>query len=191
MKKLLLSTLLAASMVTTTTAIADEYVLDTKGAHAFVQFKVSHLGYSWLSGRFNTFEGTLDYDNAKPQEMKLQVEIQTNSVDSNHAERDKHLRGKGFLDVKQFPTATFVSTGYKAKDDMHGTLTGNLTLHGVTKSIDIEVTKLGEGKDPWGGYRMGFTGKTEFLMKDFGIEKDLGPKSQTVYMTLDTEWIKK
>lgn len=189
MKKLLLSSLLAASMATT--AVADEYVLDTKGAHAFVQFKVSHLGYSWLSGRFNTFTGTLDYDNAKPQDMKLKVEIQTDSVDSNHAERDKHLRGKGFLDVKKFPTATFVSTSYKVKDDMHGILTGNLTLHGVTKSIDLDVTKLGEGKDPWGGYRIGFTGTTEFLMKDFGIKQNLGPKSQTVYMTLDTEWIKK
>lgn len=188
MKKLLLSTLLAAGI---TSAMADEYILDTKGAHAAIQFKVSHLGYSWNVGRFNTFDGTLDYDNAKPEAMKVNVEVQTDSVDSNHAERDKHLRGSDFLDVKQFPTAKFVSTSYTAKDDMHGTLTGDFTFHGVTKPISIDVTKLGEGKDPWGGYRVGFTGTAEFSMKAFGIEKSLGPKSDTVYLTLDAEWIRK
>lgn len=188
MKKLLLSTLLAASM---TAATAAEYVLDTKGAHAAIQFKVSHLGYSWNVGRFNTFDGTLDYDSAKPEAMKVNVTVQTDSIDSNHAERDKHLRGDGFLDVGKFPTATFVSTGYTAKDDMHGTLTGDLTLHGVTKPISIDVTKLGEGQDPWGGYRVGFTGTAEFTMADFGMTTDLGPKSKVVYLTLDAEWIKK
>lgn len=187
MKKLLLSTLLATSM---TTAMAAEYALDTKGAHAAIQFKVSHLGYSWNVGRFNTFSGTLDYDRAKPQDMKVNVEIQTNSVDSNHAERDKHVRGSDFLDVDKYPTATFVSTGYTVKDDMHGTLAGNLTLHGVTKPIHIEVTKLGEGNDPWGGYRLGFTGSAEFAMADFGMTTDLGSKSKTVYLTLDAEWIR-
>lgn len=188
MKKLLLSTLLAAGM---TSAIAAEYVLDTKGAHAAIQFKVSHLGYSWNVGRFNTFDGTLDYDKAKPEAMKVSVEIQTDSIDSNHAERDKHLRGSDFLDVKQFPMAKFVSTSYTPKDDMHGTLTGDFTFHGVTKPISIDVTKLGEGKDPWGGYRVGFTGTAEFSMKAFGVEKSLGPKSDTVYLALDAEWIKK
>lgn len=189
MKKLLISTLLAASLGT---AVADEYVLDTKGAHAAIQFKVSHLGYSWNVGRFNTFDGTLDYDKTKPEAMQVNVEVQTDSIDSNHAERDKHLRGEKFLNVGEFPTAKFVSTGYQAKDDTHGTLSGNLTLHGVTKPIAIAVTKLGEGDDPWGGYRVGFTGTTEFAMQDFGMDVSmLGPKSQTVYLTLDAEWIKK
>lgn len=189
MKKLLISTLLAASLGT---AVADEYVLDTKGAHAAIQFKVSHLGYSWNVGRFNTFSGTLDYDNTKPEAMKVSVEVQTDSIDSNHAERDKHLRGDKFLNVSEFPKANFVSTGYTAKDDTHGTLNGDLTLHGVTKPIAIEVTKLGEGDDPWGGYRVGFTGTAEFAMKNFGMDVSmLGPKSQTVYLTLDAEWIKK
>lgn len=188
MKKIILTAALAAGMGA---ASAAEYELDTKGAHAAILFKVSHLGYSWNVGRFNTFDGTLDYDRSKPEAMKINVEVQTNSIDSNHAERDKHLRGKKFLDVKQFPTAKFVSTAYTPIDDLKGTLSGNLTLHGVTKPIQIEVTKLGEGKDPWGGYRVGFTGSTEFAMKDFDIKRDLGPKSQMVYLTLETEWIKK
>lgn len=188
MKKILLATVLAGSM---SSAMAAEYVLDTKGAHAAIQFKVSHLGYSWNVGRFNTFTGTLDYDENKPEATKVQVEVKTNSVDSNHAERDKHLRSGKFLNADKFPTASFISTAYTPKDEMHGTLSGNLTLLGVTKPIQIDVTKIGEGKDPWGGYRIGFTGTTEFAMKDFGIKQDLGPKSQIVYLTLDAEWIKK
>ncbi len=131
MKKLLLSTLLATAM---TSALGAEYALDTKDAHAAIQFKVSHLGYSWNVGRFNTFDGTLDYDSAKPEAMKVKIEVQTNSVDSNHAERDKHLRSGDFLDVKQFPTATFVSTGYTPKDDTHGTLTGDFGVAIVSAS---------------------------------------------------------
>lgn len=188
MKKIILAGLLAAGMGS---AVAAEYELDTKGAHAAIQFKVSHLGYSWNVGRFNTFNGTLDYDSAKPEAMKVNVEVQTDSVDSNHAERDKHLRGKDFLAVKKFPTAKFVSTAYTPVDEVKGTLSGNLTLHGVTKPINIEVTKLGEGKDPWGGYRVGFTGSTEFVMEDFDMKKNLGSKSKVVYLTLEAEWIKK
>lgn len=187
-KSVLLSGLMAVSI---SAAYADEYVLDTRGAHAGIQFKVSHLGYSWTSGRFNTFDGTLTYDKADPAAMQVNVSVDTGSVDSNHAERDKHLRGKGFLDAKSYPQATFVSTGYTAKDETHGVLTGDLTLHGVTKPIQIELTKLGEGKDPWGGYRVGFTGTTAFKMKDFDFEKSLGPKGEMVYLTLDAEWIKK
>lgn len=185
-KKLLLVSVMALS---STTAMADKYTLDTKGAHAAIVFKVSHLGYSWNVGRFNTFSGEMDYDSAK-NELAVHVDIDTTSVDSNHAERDKHLRSADFLDVKQFPKATFVSTGYEAKDDNTGTLKGNLTLHGVTKPIEIAVKKLGEGKDPWGGYRVGFTGNAEFKMADFGIKKNLGPKSEVVYLELEAEGIK-
>jgi polyisoprenoid-binding protein YceI len=91
---------------------ADDYVIDTEGSHAFINFKISHLGYSWLHGRFNTFEGTFTYDEAKPEAASIQVKIDTASIDSNHAERDKHLRNDDFLDVKKYPEASFVSTSY-------------------------------------------------------------------------------
>ena len=71
---------------------AANYVIDTKGAHAFINFKIQHLGYSWLTGRFNTFEGSFDYDAKAPEKSRIEVTIKTNSIDSNHAERDNTLK---------------------------------------------------------------------------------------------------
>lgn len=170
---------------------AADYVIDTKGAHAFIQFRVQHLGYSWLYGRFNNFSGKFSYDESSPEKAYVEVNIETASVDSNHAERDKHLRSEDFLDVKKYPEAKFVSTSYTPLDGGKGILKGNLTLHGVTKSIEIEIESIGAGKDPWGGYRRGFQGKTKFAMADFGIMKDLGPKSKDVEMILSIEGIRK
>ena len=78
---------------------ATEYKIDTAGAHAFIQFKIKHLGYSWLYGRFDEFSGRFNYDADKPEASSVNVEINTASLNSNHAERDKHLRGKDFLNV--------------------------------------------------------------------------------------------
>ena len=90
---------------------AAEYVIDTEGAHAFIQFRIKHLGYSWLLGRFNEFEGRFSYNEDKPEAASVEVTISTASSDSNHAERDKHLRGTDFLVVERYPQARFVSTG--------------------------------------------------------------------------------
>lgn len=172
-------------------ASAADYVIDTKGAHAFVQFKIQHLGYSWLYGRFNTFEGEFSYDESKPQEAKIAVLIDTTSVDSNHAERDKHLRSDDFLDVKVFPQAKFVSTKVVPGEGDTAKVYGNLTLKDVTKELVLDVHKVGMGKDPWGGYRAGFEGTTKFLLKDFNIMKNLGPLSQEVEMILSVEGVRK
>lgn len=168
---------------------ATEYKIDTAGAHAFIQFKIKHLGYSWLYGRFDEFSGRFNYDADKPEASSVNVEINTASLNSNHAERDKHLRGKDFLNVDKYPKATFVSTSFTPKGDGKAELKGELTLHGVTKEISIDVTEIGGGKDPWGGYRQGFHGTTEFALKDFGIDYDLGPASRTVQLILDVEGI--
>ncbi|QQD18032.1 YceI family protein [Spongiibacter nanhainus] len=170
---------------------AADYTIDTKGAHAFIQFRIKHLGYSWLYGRFNDFEGDFSYDPDKPEASSVKVKIDVASIDSNHAERDKHLRGDDFLDVEKYPTATFVSTSFTPTGEDTAELKGELTLRGVTKPITIAVTEIGAGKDPWGGYRQGFTGKTEFALKDFGIDYDLGPASRTVELILDVEGIAK
>jgi polyisoprenoid-binding protein YceI len=193
LKKSLFALAVSSIGVMSLPALADTYEIDAKGAHASINFAVKHLGYSWLTGRFDTFSGEFTYDPAKPEASTINVTIDTTSVNSNHAERDKHLRSPDFLNVEKFPKATFVSKQIKVdgddKDEFD--IIGDLTLNGVTKSITIEVDKVGEGKDPWGGYRAGFEGETEINMKDFNIKMDLGPASQTVKLELHVEGIKK
>ncbi|MFZ0790381.1 MAG: YceI family protein [Chromatiaceae bacterium] len=171
-------------------AAPERYVIDTEGAHAFVQFRIKHLGYSWLYGRFNDFGGTFTYDEDDPSSSQIKVDINTASLDSNHAERDKHLRDSDFLAVDKHPTATFRSTSYKETGFNKGVMQGELTLKGVTRPITIEVQKIGSGPDPWGGYRRGFEGRTELALKDFGIDYNLGPASREVEMILSVEGIR-
>jgi len=182
--------LLIVMMSLSAAVLADKYVIDTKGAHASIHFQIQHLGYSWLKGRFDTFEGSFEYDENNPGAATVNVIIDTASVSTNHAERDKHLRNKDFLDVDRYPQAGFVSTAYKANGDGTALLQGNLTLHGVTRPINIAVEHIGHGEDPWGGYRRGFEGTTRIALADFGINYNLGPKSKEVELTLSVEGIR-
>jgi len=184
------SLLIAGLTMGSTTLMANDYVIDTKGAHASIKFRVQHLGYSWLYGRFNDFNGKFSYDEKQPDKASVEVAIKTSSVDSNHAERDKHLRDEDFLHVSKYPEAKFVSTGFTPGKDSNGILKGKLTLRGVTKPVEINVQFIGAGNDPWGGYRRGFEGNTRFAMSDFGIMKNLGPKSKDVEMILSVEGIR-
>jgi len=169
---------------------AENYVIDTQGSHASINFKIPHLGYSYVVGRFNTFTGTFSYDENNPSTAKVSVEIDASSVDSNHAERDKHLRSKDFLEVSKYPKAAFVSHSYEDMGQGKGILKGNLTLHGVTKAISIEVIQVGAGKDPWGGYRRGFLGTTKISLADYAIKFNLGPASKMVELSLNVEGIR-
>lgn len=187
MKKLILSFALSIMAVP---AMAADYVIDTEGAHAFIQFRIKHLGYSWLVGRFNTFEGEFSYEEDNPSAAKVRVDIDPASIDSNHAERDKHLRGDDFLHVKEYPEARFESTGFEENGDGTALLKGDLTLRGVTRPIEIEVEHIGAGEDPWGGYRRGFAGSTMLTLKDFGIDYDLGPAAREVELFLSVEGVR-
>jgi polyisoprenoid-binding protein YceI len=188
--RLLCGTLVLAGCMAAGMAQASDYVIDTSKAHAFIQFRILHLGYSWLLGRFNDFSGVFSYDENNPDAASAEVRINTASIDSSHAERDKHLRGEDFLDVDQYPQAVFVSTGYRENPDKSAVLSGNLTLHGVTRPVQIDVEPVGQGPDPWGGYRMGFTGTTRLKLADYGIDYDLGPASREVDLFLSIEGIR-
>ena len=173
-----------------TPASAEDYVIDEKGAHASINFRIKHLGFSWLTGRFDKFGGKFSYDEAKPEDSKIRVEIDVASLNSNHAERDKHLRANDFLDVSTYPTAVFESTSVTPDGSGKAKIAGKLTLRGVTKDIVIDAEHIGGGKDPWGGYRNGFAGKVSLPLKDFGIPHDLGPASQEVELDLNIEGIR-
>lgn len=172
------------------TRAADTYQMDTKGSHAFIQFKIQHLGFSWLLGRFNTFDGSFVLDESNVEKSKVNVSIDVASVDSNHAERDKHLRGADFFNVAKFPKASFVSTSVKKTGEKTAKITGDFTLKGITKPVTLDVKYIGGGKDPWGGYRQGFEATTQLRLKDFGIDYNLGPASEVVDIYISAEGIK-
>ena len=168
----------------------EHYVIDTRGAHAFVQFRIPHLGYSWLYGRFNEFEGSFTFDPENPANSSVEITIDTASIDSNHERRDNHLRKGDFLNVEAFPEAHFRSTAFVPEGGDNFTLVGDLTLIGHTREVEIAVEHFGAGDDPWGGFRRGFSGRAELALADFGIDYNLGPDSRVVEMILDIEGIR-
>lgn len=186
----MIKTLLTVASLSTVLALpiqAETYKIDP--GHSFIEFKIQHLGYSWLHGRFNTIDGELIYDEDKPNDSGITLNIDPASIDTNHAERDKHMRSKDFLDVEKHTEAGFKSTSFTA-NEAGGTLVGELTLHGVTKEVTIDVTKIGEGDDPWGGYRVGFSGTTMLTRSDFDMGYNLGPASGSMELMLGIEGIR-
>lgn len=193
MKKQLLASAVALAMFSGVQASehSGTYAFDKEGKHQFVMFKISHLGYSWLYGRFNEFDGQFVYDAENPENSTVNVTINTASVDSNNGERDKHLRSEDFLYVSDYPQATFKGKRVKLDDDGgEADIVGDLTIRGVTKEVTLDVEMIGHGADPWGGYRMGFEAEMEFKLSDFGIPMDLGKVSETVELIISVEGVR-
>lgn len=169
-KTALAAALSTAALVGVSQVQAADYVVDTEGQHAFIQFKINHLGYSYILGNFERFEGQFHYDPDNLEAASVEMEVDVTSLNSNHAERDRHFLSDDFLSAGDYPTATFVSTGFTPDGDHEGVLTGELTLKGETREIEMPVTLMGEGEDPWGSYRAGFEGSTMLTLADFGID---------------------
>ena len=187
--------LFALTALTALTAVAaapvfgaDTYTVDA--SHSAVLFSVSHLGISNTHGRFNDIDGTLTWDATDPTKSSINITIKTDSVDSFSEKRDQHLRGADFFNAKQMPKATFVSKSFTKIDDATFSVTGDLTLVGTTKPVTVNVKKIGEGKDPWGGYRIGF--ETSFSIKraDYNI-KGVPGVGEDVALTFGLEGVKK
>ncbi|PWV72691.1 YceI family protein [Halomonas sp. A11-A] len=176
-KKTALATALGAvALVGVSQAQAADYVVDTEGQHAFVQFKINHLGFSYILGNFESFTGQFYYDADNLEASSVEMEVDVTSLNTNHAERDRHFLSDDFLSAGTYPTATFVSTGFEPSGDNEGILTGELTLKGETREIEMPVTLVGEGEDPWGSYRAGFEGSTMLTLGDFGIDMSAFPE---------------
>lgn len=146
--------------------VADDYQIDQ--THTTVQFIAGHLGISHTVGRFNDFSGSYEM-NDNPATNRVEFVIQTASIDTNHGKRDDHLRSPDFFNAKEFPTITFKSTGYEGSNEQ-GQLTGEMTMLGKTRTVTFDVIKVGEGKDPWGGYRHGANASTVIDRTDFGMD---------------------
>ncbi len=147
-------------------ASATTYAIDQ--AHTTVSFRIRHL-FSYVQGTFNEFEGTFEYVPGQPGQWKAQAVIQAASIDTRVEKRDAHLRSKDFFDVERSPTITFTSTGVTDATETTAKLQGLLAIHGVEQPVTLDLAIHGEGKDPWGNVRSGFTATTTIDRKAFGL----------------------
>ncbi len=170
-------------------AASEQYAIDE--AHTFVTFEVSHIGYAWMPGRFNDVSGSFTYDPEDRSNSSTQFTIRTNSIDTNHAERDKHLRGEDFFNVSKWPEATFESTAYEPTGENTAILRGDLTIKDTTKTVEFEVEELAAREDPWENFRRAFSATTEIDMRDFNVDEyDLPDVSQTVELRIAVEGVR-
>jgi len=152
--------------------------------HSTVIFRVKHLDIGIAYGRFNDLSGTITHNQADPKASSISVSVKADSVDTNEQKRDEHLKSPDFLSSKEFPTIDFKSTKVEKKGQ-EIVVTGDLTLHGITKPVTVNVNHAGRGPDPWGNDRVGFEGRFEVDPKTYEIrymtdEKMLGPGIQLI-----------
>lgn len=186
MKRLALAALFALS---TSAFAADTWEID--GGHSRVTFRITHFGASPFYGQFPGVSGTMVLDDADPTKSTINISVAVDSVDTFNEKRDAHLKGADFFNAAQFPTMTFKSTKVAKKSDKVLTVTGDLTLHGVTKSVTVDFERIGTGKDPWGGTRTG--GEAIFTIKrsDFGITYMPDGLGDEVKLIVAVEGVKK
>ena len=165
--------------------------------HSNVGFKVRHLMVSNVKGNFQKHTGIVDINDKDITKSRVEVSIDTNSINTNVQKRDEHLRSAEFFDVAKFPTMTFVSKKVVKADKDMLKVTGDLTLHGVTREVVLDVEPLSkESKDPWGNLRRGTTASTKINRKDFGLVWNKALETggvvvgEEVFITLEIEMIK-
>ena len=160
-------TTVAAALLAVSALAADNFVVDKN--HSEATFQVRHL-VSRVSGKFDDFTGAISVDQANPAASTVEFTIKTPSINTGVADRDKHLRSADFFEVDKYPEISFKSTSVKptSRKNVYD-VTGNFTMHGVTKTITLPVEFLGFIKDPRGNQRAGFTAKTTLNRKEYGI----------------------
>ena len=158
--------LVSSVLIAVPSAWGAAYTVDPD--HSTVSFKVRHL-FSKVGGTFNDFSGTFVYAPGHPEQWSAEATVNTASIDTRLEARDTHLRSADFFDVETFPTLTFKSTTVEHAAPSGAKLHGLLTLHGVERPVVLDLEIHGEGTDPWGNVRSGFTATTTISRKDFGI----------------------
>ncbi len=166
---------------------AETYTVDL--SHTALIFSISHFGYSYTYGRFNKLTGRYLLDRAAPQNSQFQFQVDVASVDTNDAKRDEHLRSPDFFNAKQFPTISFQSSAV-SKTEKGYDVTGNLTLHGVTKQVTLPMRLMGEGQGPRGNYRTGLTFQLQIKRSDYGMTFMQGPIGENVAITASFEGVR-
>ena len=165
-------------------------------AHTHVAFAVRHLMISTVKGRFTDIKGTVKSHDADPARGEVDIEIGVASIDTREPQRDAHLRSADFFDAERFPEITYKSRRIDGVQDDRFKLVGDLTIHGVTREVTLDVTSEGRARDPWGGERAGFTATTKIKRGDFGLTWNQALETggvlvgDEVKITLDVELVK-
>ena len=158
--------------------------------HSAAQFSVRHLGVSTVRGAFTKVSGSATYDTANPSKDTVDVTIDASSIDTRVQMRDNDLRSPNFLDVQKYPTITFKSKQSKATGAGKLQIVGDLTIHGVTKEVVLDVEgPSAQIKDPWGNQRIGASATTKINRNDFGVKGLPGVVGDDISITIDTELI--
>jgi polyisoprenoid-binding protein YceI len=158
--------------------------------HTAAQFAVKHLAVSTVRGAFMKVSGSAQYDPADPSKNSVDITIDANSVDTRVQMRDNDLRSPNFLDVQKFPTITFKSKQTKSAGTGKLQMVGDLTIHGVTKEVVLDVDGPSSPiKDPWGNQRIGASASTKINRKDFGVNGLPAVVGDDINITIDTELI--
>ena len=190
LSRTLATALLGGALFLSSSAFAaDTWSVDP--AHSTAIFRVKHFGASWQYGRFNDISGTLVLDDADPSKSTIELTIKTDSVDTNNQKRDDHLKSPDFFNAAQYPTMTFKSKTIAVKSAGVWTVTGDLTMHGTTKTVTVDLERVGTGKDPWGGTRTG--AETTFTLKrsEYGVSGLPDGLGDEVRVIVSVEAIKK
>lgn len=170
-------------------APAGHYQLEKN--HASITFKVMHMGYAKYTMRFDDFDAALDLDPANPENSKLQVRIDPKSLDSNNPKLTEHVGTKDFLDYEKYPTITFTSTSIHKTGANTGTITGDLTIHGVTKPVTLAATFNGGSLHPmFKQYDLGFSATTTIKRSDFGVSGYIPLVGDAVETAIEVEFLK-
>lgn len=178
----------AAAMAATAAAQAGTWVIDPN--HSSAQFSVRHLGVSTVRGAFTKLTGSATHDPADPSKDSLEATIDANSVDTRVEMRDKDLRSPNFLDVQKYPSITFHSKRTKVAGAGKLQITGDLTIHGVTKEVVLDVDGPSAAiKDPWGNQRIGASASTKITRQDLGVNGAPGVVGDEITITIDAELI--
>jgi polyisoprenoid-binding protein YceI len=190
MKKFLLFAALLALAAIPIQAQSTTWEIDP--AHANAQFVVRHLGISNVQGEFTKVSGTVQLDEKNLEKSSVAATIDVSSVDTRNATRDKDLLSENFFNVAKYPTMTFQSKRIDRAGEGKLKVTGDLTLHGVTREVAFDVDGPSNAiKDPWGNTRRGLSATTRINRKDFGITADAGLVGDEIAITLDIEMVKK
>lgn len=184
-------------MATTTTSPASTITWKLDPAHSSAEFKVKHMMISNVKGSFSGISGTLIEDTADPTRSTVEAAIDIATINTADAQRDAHLKSADFFHHEQFPQMTFKSTRVQKKGEGEYAVTGDLTLHGVTKQVTFAVEgPSAPGKDPWGNTRIGLSATTKINRKDFGLNWNAALETggilvgEDVQISLDVQFIK-